>query len=74
MATNARKKRRINRFVLILSKIYEIDYRITKRIYEQFQNDDDKFKDNLAVAKIKLKAMNQNQNELAIIDSVNLYF
>ena len=61
------KRRRINPVVRILSQIYEIDYKITMRIYNRFNR-------NLAVAKIELNRMYQNQNELAIIDDVNLYF
>ena len=61
------KRRRINRVVHILSKIYEIDYRITMRVYNRLNRD-------IAVAKIELNRMYQNQNELAIIDDVNLYF
>ena len=61
------KRRRINPVVRILSQIYEIDYKITMRIYNRFNR-------NLTVAKIELNRMYQNQNELAIIDDVNLYF
>lgn len=61
------KRRRINRVVHILSKIYEIDYRITMRVYNRFDRD-------LSIAKLELSRMYNNQNELAIIDDVNLYF
>ena len=61
------KRRRINPVVHVLSKIYEMDYRITMRVYNRFNR-------NIAVAKIELNRMYQNQNELAIIDDVNLYF
>lgn len=60
-------KRRINPVVHILSKIYEIDYKITMRVYNRFNRD-------LSMAKIELNRMYRNQNELAIIDDVNLYF
>lgn len=74
MSKTAKPKKRINRFVYLLSKIYEIDYKITKRIYEQFQDDDDRFKQNLEATKYKLKLMQQNQNELNFIDTINLNF
>ena len=61
------KRRRINPVVHILSKIYEIDYKITMRVYNRFHQ-------NISVCKIELNRMYQNQNELSIIDDVNLFF
>lgn len=63
----AKKRKRINRVVHILSKIYEIDYVITQRVYYRFNHD-------VKVAKIELQRMYNNQNELDHIDDVNLSF
>ena len=39
MAKRKSPRKRINRFVFILAKIYEFDYKVTKKIYDKFEQD-----------------------------------
>ena len=39
MAKRKSPRKRINRFVFILAKIYEFDYKVTQKIYNKFEQD-----------------------------------
>lgn len=61
------KRKRFNRYVKVLSEIYEIDYKYTMRIYNSFMRDID-------VVKIHLNRIQKAQHELDFIDTINLNF
>lgn len=39
MAKRKSPRKRINRFVFMLAKIYEFDYKVTQKIYDKFKQD-----------------------------------
>lgn len=66
MKTKA-KKTRVNRFVRLLSLIYDIDYKIVYRIYKSFDGC-------VGATKMKLSAINKAAAELDHINDINLSY
>lgn len=59
MATNAKKPRkRIDKIVWILAKIYEFDYKTTQRIYNKFNQDVEQAKVALSLEKHRQAMLN----------------
>ena len=67
LKSKPQKRKRFNRYVKVLSEIYEIDYKYTMRIYNSFMRDID-------VVKIHLNRIQKAQHELDFIDTINLNF
>ena len=56
MAKRKSPRKRINRFVFILAKIYEFDYKVTKKIYDKFEQDLETTKVALNLEKMRIAA------------------
>ena len=56
MAKKKSPRKRINKFVFILAKIYEFDYKLTKALYDKFEQDIDKTKVALNLEKMRIAA------------------
>ena len=56
MAKRKSPRKRINRFVFILAKIYEFDYKVTKEIYDKFEQDLEVTKAALNLKKMRIAA------------------
>ena len=56
MAKRKSPRKRINRFVFILAKIYEFDYKVTKKIYDKFEQDLEATKVALNMEKMRIAA------------------
>ena len=56
MAKRKSPRKRINRFVFILAKIYEFDYKVTKKIYNKFEQDLEATKVALSMEKMRIAA------------------
>ena len=56
MAKRKSPRKRINRFVFILTKIYEFDYKVTKKIYDKFEQDLEATKVALNLEKMRIAA------------------
>ena len=56
MAKRKSPRKRINRFVFILAKIYEFDYKVTKKIYDKFEQDLETTKVALNMEKMRIAA------------------
>ena len=56
MAKRKSPRKRINRFVFILAKIYEFDYKVTKKIYDKFEQDLEVTKAALNLKKMRIAA------------------
>ena len=56
MAKRKSPRKRINRFVFILAKIYEFDYKVTKKIYDKFEQDIEATKVALNMEKMRIAA------------------
>ena len=67
LKSKPQKRKRFNRYVKVLSEIYDIDYKYTMRIYNSFMRDID-------VVKIHLNRIQKAQHELDFIDTINLNF
>ena len=58
MAKRKSPRKRINRFVFMLAKIYEFDYKVTKKIYDKFEQDLEATKVALNLEKMRIAATN----------------
>ena len=56
MAKRKSPRKRINRFVFILAKIYEFDYKVTKKIYDKFEQDLEATKVAINLEKMRIAA------------------
>ena len=56
MAKRKSPRKRINRFVFILAKIYKFDYKVTKKIYDKFEQDLETTKVALNLEKMRIAA------------------
>ena len=56
MAKRKSPRKRINRFVFMLAKIYEFDYKVTKKIYDKFEQDLEVTKAALNLEKMRIAA------------------
>ena len=56
MAKRKSPHKRINRFVFMLAKIYEFDYKVTKKIYDKFEQDLETTKVALNLEKMRIAA------------------
>ena len=56
MAKRKSPRKRINRFVFMLAKIYEFDYKTTKKIYDKFEQDLEITKVALNLKKLRIAA------------------
>ena len=56
MAKRKSPRKRINRFVFILAKIYEFDYKVTQKIYDKFEQDLEATKIALSLEKMRIAA------------------
>ena len=56
MAKRKSPRKRINRFVFILAKIYEFDYKVTQKIYNKFEQDLEATKTALNLEKMRIAA------------------
>ena len=56
MAKRKSPRKRINRFVFMLAKIYEFDYKVTKKIYDKFEQDIKATKVSLNLEKMRIAA------------------
>ena len=56
MAKRKSPRKRINRFVFILAKIYEFDYKVTQKIYDKFEQDIEATKVALSLEKMRIAA------------------
>ena len=56
MAKRKSLRKRINRFLFILAKIYEFDYKVTKEIYDKFEQDLEVTKAALNLKKMRIAA------------------
>ena len=56
MAKRKSPRKRINRFVFILAKIYEFDYKVTQKIYNKFEQDLEATKVALSLEKMRIAA------------------
>ena len=56
MAKRKSPRKRINRFVFMLAKIYEFDYKVTQKIYNKFEQDLEATKVALNLEKLRIAA------------------
>ena len=56
MAKRKSPRKRINRIVFMLAKIYEFDYKVTKKIYDKFEQDLEATKVALNLKKMRIAA------------------
>lgn len=56
MAKRKSPRKRINRFVFMLAKIYEFDYKVTQKIYNKFEQDLEATKIALSLEKMRIAA------------------
>lgn len=56
MAKRKSPRKRINRFVFMLAKIYEFDYKVTQEIYDKFEQDLETTKAALNLKKMRIAA------------------
>lgn len=56
MAKRKSPRKRINRFVFMLAKIYEFDYKVTQKIYNKFEQDLEATKVALNLEKMRIAA------------------
>ena len=56
MAKRKSPRKRINRFMFMLAKIYEFDYKVTKKIYDKFEQDLEATKVALNLEKMRIAA------------------
>ena len=56
MAKRKSPRKRINRFVFMLAKIYEFDYKVTQKIYDKFEQDLEATKIALSMEKMRIAA------------------
>lgn len=56
MAKRKSPRKRINRFVFILAKIYEFDYKVTKKIYDKFEQNPEATRVALNLEKMRIAA------------------
>ena len=56
MAKRKSPRKRINRFVFILTKIYEFDYKLTKMLYDKFEQDLEATKVAINLEKMRIAA------------------
>lgn len=56
MAKRKSPRKRINRFVFMLAKIYEFDYKVTKMLYDKFEQDLEATKVAINLEKMRIAA------------------
>lgn len=67
MASKAKRRKRINPVVRLVSAIYDMDYILTMKLYNQFNRD-------LAVLRMHLNRFKHVETELNTINEINLSY